>query len=109
MPLLPPDKRRIIQNFTNALIYSKPAEGHFGREKVCMRQRGACATCAKVAWIDSCFPCFLFQDCPEALRPRTQNDADGSERETSEEEAADEEVPATQQRRGSLLEDENGY
>ena len=26
MPLLFPDKRRIIQNFTNALIYSKPAE-----------------------------------------------------------------------------------
>ena len=58
MPLLPPDKRRIIQNFTNALVYSKPAERHFGRDKVCMRQRVGCATCAKVAWIDNCFPCF---------------------------------------------------
>ena len=110
MPLLPPDKRRIIQNFTHALIYSKPANGHFGRDKVCMRQRVACATCAKVAWIDSCFPCFLFQDCPEALRPRTQNDADDSE---AEEEAADEdtdnEAPPTKQRRGRLLKDENGY
>ena len=110
MPLLPPDKRRIIQNCTNTLICSKPAEGHFGREKVCMRQRGACATCARVAWIERCFPCYLFQDCPEALRPRTQNNADDSE---SEEEAAevatDEESPGTEQRRGRLLKDETGY
>ena len=67
MPLLPPDKRRIIQNFTNALTYSKPARGHFGRHKACMRQRVACATCAVGAWIDDCFPCFLFQDCPESM------------------------------------------
>ena len=58
MPLLPPDKRRIIQNFTNALIYSQPAEGHFGRDKVCMRQRVACATCAKVSWIEIAFHVF---------------------------------------------------
>ena len=81
IPLLPPDKRRIIQNFTNALVYSKPGEGHFGRDKVCMRQRVGCATCAKVSWIDSCFPCFLFQDCPAVLRPRAQNDAADSETE----------------------------
>ena len=110
MPLLPPDKRRIIQNFTNALIYSKPAEGYFGRDKVCTRQRVACATCAQVAWIESCFPCFLFQDCPEALRPRTQNEADESKtEEQAAEEAIDEETPATEERRGRLLKDENGY
>ena len=110
MPLLPPDKRRIIQNFTNALIYSKPAEGHFGRDKVCMRQRVGCATCAKVAWIDSCFPCYLFQECPEELRPRVQNDADDSEcEEEAAEEATDEEEPATEQRRGKLLKHEIGY
>ena len=75
-----------------------------------MRQRVACATCAKVAWIDSCFPCFLFQDCPEALRPRTQNDADDSEtEEQAAEEATDEEALATEQRRGRLLKDEDGY
>ena len=110
VPLLPPDKRRIIQNFTNALIYSKPAEGHFGRDKVCMRQRIGCATCAKVAWIDSCFPCYLFQECPEELRPRVQNDADDSEcEEEAAEEATDEEEPATEQRRGRLLKHEIGY
>ena len=110
MPLLPPDKRRIIQNFTNALIYSKPAGGHFGGDKVCMRQRVACATCARVAWIESCFPCFLSQDCPEALRPRTQNNADDSEtEEEASEVASDEEALATEQRRGKLLKDENGY
>ena len=49
-----------------------PAEAHFGRDKVCMRQRVGCATCAKVSWIDKCFPCFLFQDCPDALRPRSK-------------------------------------
>ena len=109
MPLLPPDKRRIIQNFTNALVYSKPAEGHFGRDKVCMRQRVGCATCAKVSWIENCFPCFLFQDCPDEVRPQTQSDADSSETEASEEEAAEEEVLATEQRRGRLLKNENGY
>mgnify|MGYP006888690983 CR=1 FL=1 len=48
-------------NFTNALTYSEPAQGHFGHHKACMRQRVACATCAVGAWIDDCFPCFLFQ------------------------------------------------
>ena len=98
MPLLPPDKRRIIQNFTNALIYSKPAEGHFGREKVCMRQRIGCATCAKVSWIENCFPCFLFQDCPDGLRPRSKNESDGSQTEASEDECTDEDASAKQQR-----------
>ena len=75
-----------------------------------MRQRVGCATCAKVSWIENCFPCFLFQECPEALRPRTQNDADDSEtEEEAAEEATDEEAPATEQRRGRLLKDENGY
>ena len=110
VPLLPPDKRRIIQNFTNALIYSKPADGHFGRDKVCMRQRVACATCARVEWIDNCFPCYLFQECPEELRPRKLNDADDSEcEEEAAEEATDEEEPATAQRRGRLLKHETGY
>ena len=60
--------------------------------------------------VDSCFPCFLFQNCPEALRPRTQNDSDDSEtEEQAAEEATDEEAPATEQHRGRLLKDENGY
>ena len=105
LPLLPPAKRRIIQNFTNALIYSKPAGGHFGRDKVCMRQLVGCATCAKVSWIENCFPCFLFQDCPDELRPRPQHDAEDPETEASGEEAADEEAAATTQRRGRLLKD----
>jgi hypothetical protein len=109
IPLLPPDKRRIIQNFTNALTYSKPAEGHFGRDKVCMRQLVGCATCAKVSWIDRCFPCHLFQDCPDALRPREENDADDAEPEAAAEESSDEEAPATEQRRGRLLKDEDGF
>ena len=109
MPLLPPDKRRIIQNFTNALIYSKPAEGHFGRDRVCMRQRVGCVTCAKVSWIENCFPCFLFQSCPDELRPQAHNDVDSSETEASEDESAEEEVLATEQRRGRLLKNEKGY
>ena len=74
-----------------------------------MRQRVGCATRAKVSWIDKCFPCFLFQDCPDALRPRTQNDADDTETEAAAEETTDEDAPATEQRRGRLLKDENGY
>ena len=109
IPLLPPDKRRIIQNFTNALTFSKPAEGHFGRDKACMRQLVGCATCAKVSWIDRCFPCHLFQDCPDALRQREENDADDAETGAATDESSDEEAPATEQRRGRLLKDEDGY
>ena len=108
MPLLPPDKRRIIQNFTNALTYSKPTEGHFGRDKVCMRQLVGCATCAKVSWIDSCYPCYLFQDCPDAVRPREENDTDDTDNDAAPEESSNEEAPATEQRRGRLLKDEDG-
>ena len=109
MPLLPPDKRRIIQNFTDALTYSKPAEGHFGRDKVCMKQLVGCATCGLVSWIDKCFPCFLFQDCPDALRPREEMDSDDTESDAAPEEASDEEAPATEQRRGRQLKDEDGF
>ena len=109
IPLLAPDKRRLIQNFTNALTYSKPAQGHFGRHKACMRQRVACATCALVLWIDDCFPCFLFQDCPESLRPREENEATDSEDETASDQSDNETTPAAKRRRGRLLKDEDGY
>ena len=74
-----------------------------------MRQRVGCATCARVDWIENCFPCFLFQDCPDELRPQTHSDVDNSETEASEDESAEEEVLATEQRRGRLLKNENGY
>jgi hypothetical protein len=109
IPLLPPDKRRIIQNFTNALTYSKQAEGHFGRNKVCMRQLVGCATCARVLWINKCFPCHLFADCPDALRPREKDSDKDSDNEAVTEDSSDEETPATEQRRGKLLKDEDGF
>ena len=106
IPLLPSDKRRLIQNFTAALSYSKPAEGHFGRDKVCMRQLLGCATCARVQWIDQCFPCFLFKECPDALQPKS----DDTDDEIAEADASsDEETSATQQQRSMLLKDEDGY
>ena len=74
-----------------------------------MRQRVGCATCAKVSWIENCFPCFLFKDCPDEVRPRTKNDGDGSETEESEEDGTDEEAPGTERRRGRLLKNEDGY
>ena len=55
------------------------------------------------------FPCFLFQDCPDEVRPQTQSDAESPESEASEEETDEKEVPATEQRRGRLLKNENGY
>ncbi len=98
------------------ITYAKPANGHFGREKVCMRQLVGCATCAKVSWIENCFPCYLFQDCPDALRPRDENDADDTDDEAASdierhqrEESSDEEAHATEQRRGRLLKDEHGF
>ena len=98
IPLLPPDKRRIIQNFANALTYSKPTEGHFGSTKVCTRQLVGCATCAKVSWIERCFPCYLFQDCPDALRPGDGDDADDTDEEAATDKSSDEEALATKQR-----------
>ena len=81
-----------------------------------MRQLVGCATCAKVSWIENCFPCYLFQDCPDALRPRDENDADDTDDEAASdierhprEESSDEEAHATEQRRGRLLKDENGF
>ena len=117
MPLLPPGKRRIFENFSIALVFSRPAKHHFGRDKVCMRQRVACATFAKVAWIDDCYPCFLFQDCPDEAKPREKKRADasdteasdGSEPEAEEKDSADEEAFDTEQRRRRLLKGENGY
>ena len=107
IPVLPPDKRRIIQNFTAALTYSRPAEGHFGRDKVCMRQLVGCATCARVEWIDQCFPCHLFSDCPESLRPCEKESDDEAGIATNE--SSDEEAPAPEQRQGKLLKDDDGY
>ena len=111
MPLLPPYKRQIIQNFADALTYSKPAESHFGRDKVCMKQRVGCATCAKVSWIDRCFPCHLFQDCPDVLRPKNENHADDTETDDAEsnEDSSNEDVSATEQRPARLLKDEHGF
>ena len=106
IPLLPSDKRRIVQNFTAALTYSRPAAGHFGRDKVCMRQLVGCATCARVAWIDHCFPCFLFKECPESLQPKP-DDSDDEAREADD--SSDEEMPATERSGGTLLKDEDGY
>ena len=43
------------------------------------------------------------------MRPRTQDEANGSGTEASEEEDSDEEASATEQRRRTLLKDQNGY
>ena len=110
IPLLPSDKRRIVQNFAAALSYCRPAEGHFGRDKVCMRQLVGCATCARVDWIENCFPCFLFKDCPESLLPNNTTQPDNTDDEASEADfSSDGETPATKQRGGKLLKDEDGY
>ena len=73
-----------------------------------MRQLVGCATCAKVSWIDRCFPCYLFQDCPDALRPREESDTDHTDNDAAPEEASDEEALAPEQRRGRLLKNEDG-
>ena len=106
IPLLPSDKRRLVQNFAADLSYCRPAEGHFGRDKVCMRQLVGCATCARVDWIATFFPCFLFKDCPDSLLPKP-DDTDDEESEANI--SSDEEASAKEQRGGKLLKDEDGY
>jgi hypothetical protein len=106
IPLLPQDKRRIIHNFAEALMYSQPAEGHFGHNNVCMRQRVGCATCAKVAWIEHCFPCYLFKECPLELKKKDEDtDDEGAQSDDSEDSA----THATEHRQTQLLRDEHGY
>ena len=53
-----------------------------------MRQLVGCATCARVKWIDQCFPCHLFKDCPEALRP-CEDDSDDETAAPEDEEEQD--------------------
>ena len=71
-----------------------------------MRQLIGCATCARVDWIDTFFPCFLFKDCPDSLLPKP-NDTDDEESEANI--SSDEEASAKEQRGGKLLKDEDGY
>ena len=64
---------------------------------------------AVVSRIDSCYPCYIFQECPDALRPREENDANDTETVTPAEESSEEVAPATEQRRGRLLKDGDGF
>ena len=107
LPVLPPDKRRIIQNFTAALTYSKPAEGHFGRSKACMRQLLGCAVCAKVEWMENCFPCYLFKVCPAEAQPKPNSDSVSAP--PSDASDSDDEAEARDRRKGSLLRGDDGY
>ena len=113
IPLLPADKRRILANFCERVVYSKPAANHFGSNKVCMRQRVACGTCALVDWIDNLFPCYLFEECPENLKPqdgKSDDECDRNEDDASEHEGSEEEEEgATHLRRGKVLRDAKGY
>ena len=72
-----------------------------------MRQLVGCATCARVEWIDQCFPCHLFRDCPESLRPCEKESDDEAGIATNE--SSDEEAPAPEQRQRKLLKDDDGY
>jgi hypothetical protein len=68
IPLMPPDKKRIVQNFAAALTYSHPAQGHFGQNKVCMKQLVACATCAMVDFTDDFFHAIYSKSAPSRSR-----------------------------------------
>ena len=77
-----------------------------------MRQRVACGTCALVEWIDNCFPCYLFAECPEEVKPKqgkSNDDCDSDDDDTSEERDPEAEEVAANQRRGILLRDSHGY
>ena len=78
LPLTPSWKRRLLQNFSQALTVSQPGRGHYGRDKACMRQRAGCATCARVVWIEDAMPCYLFRECPERILQDAGNDSDSS-------------------------------
>ena len=78
LPLTPSWKRRLLQNFSQALTFSQPGRGHYGRDKACMRQRAGCATCARVVWIEDAMPCYLFRECPERILQDAGDDSDSS-------------------------------
>ena len=108
LPLLPADKRRLTQNFAFAQTHSRPGESHFGQNKVCMKQRVGCAVCALVDFIDACFPCYLFKECPEPLQKHTST---GDEENASDSDGSDEDrmTAKERRRRGPRLRDEEGY
>ena len=78
-----------------------------------MRQRVACGTCALVDWIDNLFPCYLFEECPENLKPqdgKSDDECDRNEDDASEHEGSEEEEEgATHLRRDKVLRDAKGY
>ena len=77
-----------------------------------MRQRVACATCALVDWIDSCFPCYLFAECPEEVKPKqgkSNDDCSSDDDDSIEDRDSEQEEVAAHQRRGKLLRDAHGY
>ena len=53
--------------------------------------------------------CFLFQSCPDELRPQTHSDVDRSETEASEDESAEEEALATEQLPEAVLYPRGSY
>ena len=89
----------------------KPGEKFFGRSKVCMRQRVGCAVCARVCWIESAFPCFLFR---EWRGDGAEEDAEGTNSESNNssdccEPGSDTEQPHSMRKAKKLLRDEEGY
>ena len=77
-----------------------------------MRQRVACGTCALVDWIDNSFPCYLFQECPESVKPKvdkSDDECDSDADDDSEHEGSEQEEGAQHQRRGKVLRDAKGY
>ena len=77
-----------------------------------MRQRVACGTCALVDWIDSCFPCYLFAECPEEVKPKqgkSNNDCSSDDDDSIEDRDSEQEEVSAHQRRGKLLRDAHGY
>ena len=72
-----------------------------------MRQRVACGTCALVDWIDNLFPCYLFAECPDDVKPKASNSDEESD--SSDDDSAEEEESARHKRNGKILRDAKGY
>ena len=113
LPLTPQWKRRILQNFAQALTFSRPGGSHFHKRKACMRQLVGCAVCARVTWIDDAVPCHLFRDCPQEILAQAVSgtDGDGDSSDASVDHAAEDLDDVCDKRRGGqrLLQDSTGY
>ena len=102
VPLHPPEKRRLANNFMHDLLYSYPGRNTVRPGECTMRQIVACAVCAIKDWIDDFYPCYLWKDAPSSAQA-------GATEHGSDHDTDDEDTHTGSPPKGIQLRDEHGF